>query len=226
MTIGGSGATTSGRLVTLVEDDEECAAGCMRTLDRHGWSCAWYATGGAALDAARAGGAMPLVLMDLELPGEITFEIMVALRRTAAKPALVAFTSHVGDDFLFGALRAGAVGYLLKYDPIEALPERLDEVWKGGSPMSPGIARRVLGSFHGSDGSTPAGQGLPAPSLTVREREVIELLARGHSNSSCSQILGLALDTIRTHVRHSYEKLHASTKAGAVAEAFRQGLVR
>jgi DNA-binding NarL/FixJ family response regulator len=213
--------------VVLIEDDGECASGCIQTLTREGWTATWFSSATEALTAIRAGTVARLVLMDLELPGESAFEAMATLRGLAPEASLVAFTSHAGDDYLFGALRAGAVAYLLKHDTVDSLSALLEEVCAGGSPMSPGIARRVLDSFHPVAGPTVQPEPAPgSPRLSEREKEVIFLLGRGCSYTDCAGALGISVHTVRTHVRHGYEKLHACTKAEAVAEAFRHGLVR
>jgi DNA-binding NarL/FixJ family response regulator len=200
--------------VALVDDDAECAAACASELRKSGWVVELFAR--AALLLARARSAPPFVLMDLGLPGEDAIAAIDTLHRESPGSAIVVLTGRGGEAPVFRALRAGAVGFVLKNDAVGHLAEVLDEVRRGGAPMSPSIARRVIEAFHAPPREND---------LTDREREVINLLARGHSYGDAAKELGVALDTVRTHVRRAYEKLHATTKGEAIARAFRAGLI-
>ena len=206
------------RQVAIVEDDIACARACQAELRESGWESVWLSSAAEAVRASRAGAIAPYVLMDLRLPDECAFTSIGEIRRAAPQTAIVAFTAYAADEYVFEALRAGAVGYVLKHDAVGALTGVLDEVRSGGAPMTPGIARRVIESLHVGRPRPP-----PEPALTSREREVLQLLARGLSYGEAATSLGVSLDTVRTHVRHAYEKLHASTKAEAVAIAMRRG---
>lgn len=207
-----------GRAVALVEDDEACARACIDELRSSSWEATWLPSAHAALAACRAGALAPYVLMDLRLAGECAFTAIQSIRAVCPSTVVIAFTAHATDDYVFRALRAGAVGYVLKHAAEGAIAEVLEQAYAGGAPMTPGIARRVIESLHVAP---PVAD--PRQPLSDREREVLSLLARGFSYAECAASLGLALDTVRSHVRRAYEKLHASSKAEAVAVAMREG---
>jgi DNA-binding NarL/FixJ family response regulator len=124
-----------------------------------------------------------------------------------------------GDSaHVFDAVRCGASGYLLKdASPAEMLAA-IHDVLRGGSPMSPGIARRVVEEFRNM-----AGQADP---LSGRERDVLQLLVKGATYDMIGGALGLATGTIQSHIKNIYRKLEVCTKAEAAVEAVRRGIVR
>ena len=132
---------------------------------------------------------------------------------------LVVLTGFADDDSIYEALRAGATGYLLKDAGPAEIASAIDEVCDGGAPMSPGIARRVLAGFH-------AHREGPEPDLTLRERQVLDLLTRGASYPQIGQGLGISTNTVQTHIRSIYRKFHVSTKSEATLVAIRRGYVR
>lgn len=162
-----------------------------------------------------------VILLDIGLPDGRGTRILEALRGDAHRPLVLVLTVFEDDDHIFDALRAGAVGYLLKEDVAARLLASLDELQGGGSPMSPSIARRVLSSFA----KPPPLDELP-PLLTAREREVTELLAHGSTYDEVGRALGITKNTVRTFIRSIYDKLHVCSKTEAVREAMRLGIVR
>lgn len=133
---------------------------------------------------------------------------------------LVTLAASLSDDHVFAAVCAGASGYLLKDTPPGKLLESIREVQRGGAPMSPGVARRVLEIF----------QRIAPPReeecrLSPRELELIRLLAEGRSYKSAAALLGVSHDTVRFHVRNIYAKLHVHSKSEAVVKALCAGLV-
>ena len=119
-------------------------------------------------------------------------------------------TVHEDDEKIFNALRAGASGYLLKRNSIDEIVEAIRQLMAGGSPMSPAIARRVVNSFR----STNLSEGPDA--LTTREQEVLDLLCTGLGAKAIGDKLFVSANTIRTHIRHIYEKLHVQSRVEAV----------
>jgi DNA-binding NarL/FixJ family response regulator len=117
-------------------------------------------------------------------------------------------------DHIFNALQAGASGYLLKQTPRDELLTALKDVYAGGSPMTSNIARKVVQSFHPA-GSEPADE---SANLSPREREVLELLARGYLYKEISDTLGIGVPTVNTYIRRIYEKLHVRSRGQAVAK--------
>ena len=162
-----------------------------------------------------------IVVMDLHMPG--TNGIEATRRIVAAQPdvAVLVLTMLDGDDSVFAAMRAGARGYLLKGADREEIRQALDTVSRGGIVFSSGIAGRVLGYFAGGGTSAAA---VPFPELTEREREILDLVARGLTNTEIASRLVLSPKTVRNHVSNVFTKLQVATRAEAVAHARDAGL--
>ena len=172
----------------------------------------------AVREAARSG--PDVVVMDLHMPGINGIE---ATRRVLADQPTVAvlvLTMLDGDDSVFAAMRAGARGYLLKGADREEIRQALDTVSRGGVVFSAGIATRVLGYFAGGGSAAAA----PFPELTEREREILDLVARGLTNTEIAGRLVLSPKTVRNHVSNVFTKLQVATRAEAVAHARDAGL--
>jgi DNA-binding NarL/FixJ family response regulator len=121
---------------------------------------------------------------------------------------------------IFEALCAGACGYLLKKTPPARLLESIREALEGGAPMSPEVARRVVGLFRKI--APPAG----APhGLTPHEVRLVKLFVEGHSYKTAGEELGVSINTVRSYIRNVYEKLQVHSKSEAVARALRDGMV-
>jgi len=154
--------------------------------------------------------AADIALVDLRLPGKSGVECLRGLKEACPKLALMVLTNFDDPEILFGAIQAGASGYLLKRTPPTQIVEAIRELHAGGSPMTPEIARRVLESLHDSPGAPPPQQ------LSAREREVLHLASKGHSYQSVADQLGISHGTVRTHFRNAYEKLHVRSLAQAL----------
>ncbi|MGZ5969434.1 MAG: LuxR C-terminal-related transcriptional regulator [Polyangiales bacterium] len=198
-----------------MEDDAACAETCAEELSAAGWTAVRFGTAEEILAAARRADFPRHVLMDLRLHGEGAFDAISRLRACGA--TIVAFTAHSSSDYVFRAIRAGAVGYVLKGDAAMPLAEVLAIVESGGAPISASIARRVLESLHATDAHDEH------ITVTAREQQVLAMLARGLTYDDAGRALGISANTIRTHIRSAYEKLHVSTKAEAVAVALKRG---
>jgi len=133
------------------------------------------------------------------------------IRQRFPELPVLMLTVHGDDDSVFAALCAGACGYLLKETEPSRLLDCIREVHAGGAPMSPEVARRVVVTLRGLI------PGRPRESvLSARQREILQLLAQGHSYKSCAESLNVSLDTIRFHVRNIYDRLHVNSRAEAV----------
>jgi DNA-binding NarL/FixJ family response regulator len=165
--------------------------------------------------------APDVVVMDLHMPGLNGIE---ATRRiTAERPqtAVLVLTMLEGDDSVFAAMRAGARGYLLKGADRAEIARALAGVANGEVVFSAGIAERVLAFFAAG----PAAPALtPFPELTDREREVLDLVARGLTNAEIARRLVLSAKTVRNHVSNVFTKLRVAGRAEAVAQARDAGL--
>lgn len=198
--------------VALVEDDASYAAGVQRTLEESG-RCRCLAVCASAEDAlARLPALGPqVVLMDIELPGANGVEGVRQLSARLPDTQFLMLTAFQDNQHLFPALAAGATGYLVKGQQAAELLAAIEELHAGGSPMSAGIARKVVTAFR-REGTAP----LPAAELSPREREILDCLAAGQRYKEIAESLGLSFHTIRAHVRHIYKKLHVRSRAQAL----------
>ena len=132
----------------------------------------------------------------------------------------VMLTVYEDEDCTFDALTAGASGYLLKQTPQLELIQSLKDVHGGGSPMTNNIARKVVQAFQRSETSAVDSSSKNDSSLNLspREREVLELLARGYLYKEIMEALTLTRSTVNTHIRRIYEKLHVRSRSQAVAK--------
>ncbi len=168
-----------------------------------------YPTAEAALKGI-VQNAPDLALVDVNLPGMNGIECVARLSALCPSVLYLILTTYEDAPMIFDALKAGACGYLLKRTPPSEIAAAILQARDGGSPMSPQIARQVVGFFH----RTPATDGLSV--LTPREREVLDLLATGSLYKQIAGQLGVSLDTVRTHLRKIYEKLHVHSRTEAV----------
>ncbi len=198
--------------VSIVEDDASVRKLLAEWLDQApGFHCvSRHASVEAAL--AQLPDAQPaVVLMDINLPDSTGIECVRRLKPVMPETHFIMLTVYEDSDHIFEALAAGAVGYLVKQTPCEQLIRSLKEVCAGGSPMSGYIARKVVQFFQQGQ---PAAPGVEV--LTARERQVLELLARGYLYKEITESLGISGPTVNAHVRSIYEKLQVHTRTQAV----------
>jgi DNA-binding NarL/FixJ family response regulator len=154
-----------------------------------------------------------VVLMDINLPGMSGVEAVKRLKPVLPDTQFVMLTVYEDADHIYNALAAGATGYLLKQTPRAELLNALEEVHRGGSPMTSNIARKVVQSFRRTSPSISA-----SDDLSPREQEVLDLLARGYLYKEIAERLNISVPTVNTYVRRMYEKLHVRSRAQAVAK--------
>lgn len=153
-----------------------------------------------------------VVLMDVFLPRMSGIECTAKLKAIQPETPIVMLTASDEDEILFLALESGADGYLLKRTKPADLRAALLDVMNGGAPMTSEIARHVVASFR------RRGSGLdPAISLSTREEETLVLLTKGYSNKEIAEQLGLSTETVRSHLKNIYTKMHVRSRAEAVA---------
>jgi DNA-binding NarL/FixJ family response regulator len=162
-----------------------------------------------------------VALVDIGLPGMSGIDGLSRLREKYPTVALLMLTVYEDDERIFEALCAGASGYLLKKTPPNKLLECLEEVLRGGAPMSPEVARRVLRLFREI---RPPGR--VEYDLTPHELRLLRLLVEGHNYQSAASELGVSFSTINFHMQNIYGKLQVHSKSEAVAKALRQRLVK
>ena len=154
-----------------------------------------------------------VVLMDINLPGLSGVEAVKRLKPVLPEAQFVMLTVYEDADHIYNALAAGATGYLLKQTPRAELLGALEDVHRGGSPMTSNIARKVVQSFRQPISAPVDGEG-----LSPREQEVLDLLARGYLYKEIAERLNISVPTVNTYVRRMYEKLHVRSRAQAVAK--------
>lgn len=199
--------------VALVEDDSSIRNALEIVLNgAPGFECVGaFASAEDAL--ARLAGVSPqVVLMDIQLPRMSGVDCVRALKERHPEIQILMLTVFEDDELVFESLAAGATGYLLKRTPPGEILEAIAEVNRGGSPMSSYIARKVVQSFRPS---RQAGEKLP---LSERERQILQQLAKGYRYKEIADALDISLDTVRTHLRRIYEKLHVHSRTEAVVK--------
>lgn len=154
-----------------------------------------------------------VVLMDIDMPGRDGIQAVTSLHREFPAVEVLMLTVFDDDDRVFRALCAGASGYLLKQTPPDHLLDAIMDVYAGGAPMSPSIARKVIQTFPGRSTQTA-----DLDQLTSRESQVLHYLAQGMSYKLVAAELGIGLETVRTHIKRIYEKLHVHSVVEAVAK--------
>jgi NarL family two-component system response regulator LiaR len=166
--------------------------------------------------------APDVILMDLVMPRLDGVRAMQALRRTAPECRVIVLTSFLDDERLLPALEAGAAGYLLKdVEPAE-LARAIRAAYAGEALIAPAAAARLLRAISGRADAAPQP---PRDQLTAREREVLELIARGFANKRIALELGISEKTVKAHVGRVLAKLGVSDRTQAAVLAVREGLV-
>lgn len=207
--------------VAIIEDQREIRQGLRALID----GTAGYRVSGCFRSmeeaiAEIAHGSPEVILVDIGLPGMSGIEGIPILREHCPNARVLVLTVYDDDERIFGALCAGASGYLLKNTPPTRLLESLRDAVAGGGPMSPEIAHRVIAVFRDFR---------PVPSanheLTPHELRLLKLLSEGHNYKSAAGEFNVSVNTISYHMKRIYEKLHVHSKSEAVAKALRLRIV-
>jgi len=215
--------TTSGPSISvaLIEDQRNIREGLATLISGTGGFRVQSTFGSIEAALPRIGQESPdIVLVDIGLPGMSGIEGIPMLKERCPQSLILVLSVHDDDDRIFGALCAGASGYLLKNTPPAKLLDSLKEAVNGGSPMSPEVARRVVTLFRKFSPPERADY-----DLTPHESRLLRLLSEGHNYKRAAVELGLSVNTVAFHMKRIYGKLHVHSKSEAVAKAFRKGLV-
>ena len=208
--------------VSIVEDDPQVRSSLAKLIDSSpGYRC--VSRHGSAEDALlEIPKVKPeVVLMDINLPGLNGVECVRRLKPQLPGAQMIMLTVYQNTEHIFNALAAGATGYMLKQTPPAELLLAIKEVHGGGSPMSSHIARKIVQSFQHT-----ATASAEAESLSPREAEVLELLAKGFLYKEIAEQMKVSYATVHTHIRHIYEKLHVRSRTEAVAKHLGQNRPR
>jgi DNA-binding NarL/FixJ family response regulator len=205
--------------VALVEDDRQVREGLVVLIGNSpGLACV-----SACVSAENALQRLPaldpdVVLMDIQLPGMSGIECILRLKQLCPGAQIMMLTVFEDHDRIYQSLKAGASGYLLKQTPPAELLAAITELHRGGSPMSSQIARRVVEAFQ-----HPVHTDIGDHQLSPREQEIVSLLAQGHLYKEIADQLGRSVETVRTHIRNIYEKLHVRSRTEAVNKIYGGG---
>jgi DNA-binding NarL/FixJ family response regulator len=175
-----------------------------------------------ANDAVRAVRSLQpdIVLSDIDMPGGNGLQGLRAIRAENADVCILMLTVFEDNEHVFQAICDGSNGYLLKSTPPQKLVEAIREALDGGAPLTPSIARKVLHLF-----AEPYKNKRDMTQLTAREHDVLTLLVRGFSYKMIAAELKLSGDTVNTHIKNIYKKLHVNSKSEAVAKALHNRIV-
>lgn len=168
-----------------------------------------------------------VILMDIEMPDVTGIEAVSEIKKAFPEISILMQTIFDDEAMIFDALKAGASGYLLKKGTPEKVIEGVREAYQGGAPMSPAIASKVLAFFRNMPVAAKAEE---APEthdygLTARQKEILSELVNGSSYKMIAAAMNISYNTVNTHIRHVYEKLHVHSLGEAVAKALRERIV-
>jgi DNA-binding NarL/FixJ family response regulator len=155
-----------------------------------------------------------IVIMDISLPGMSGIECIRQVKKKTPHTQFMMFTVYENDEKVFEALKAGAVGYLLKNTGLLQLTEALKELYNGGSPMSANIARKLVTVFKEEYMDAE-----PVTALSKRENEILHLLSKGLLYKEIAEQLTISVGTVRQHIHKIYEKLHVQNRTEAINKA-------
>jgi DNA-binding NarL/FixJ family response regulator len=162
-----------------------------------------------------------VVMMDINMPGISGIEAVQAIKEKFPEVRILMQTVFEENDKIFAAICAGASGYMLKKTAPHQMIEAIRQTWLGGAPMTPSVAAKVLQMFRLQSNYEKN----ELIDLSEREKEILSLLVKGKSYKAVALECFISIDTVSTHVRHIYEKLHVHSKSEAVAKAINQKLV-
>jgi DNA-binding NarL/FixJ family response regulator len=204
--------------VSLIEDDALLAEGLKSLISRSEGFCFkdLYFNGE---DALRQVPLNPpdVLLADINLPGISGIDCIRILKAKLDRMQIMMLTIYEDNDAIFDSLAAGASGYLLKKTPVAELLQAIKDLFAGGAPMSAQIARKVVASFQEKTKSAAAGA-----ELTPREHEIIHLLSMGFLYKEVAQQLSISVETVRTHIRNIYDKLHVRSRTEALLKYYKK----
>lgn len=165
-----------------------------------------------------------VILMDIEMPGMNGIELSKNIIGKYPEVKILMQTVFADNDKIFNALCAGASGYILKNDPPHKYLEAINEIYSGGAPMSPSIASKVLGFFT-SKNIIVVQPSTEDYQLSDREKEILKMMVAGDDFNQIAQKAYISYETVRTHVKKIYKKLHVACRSEAIMKAVQHGLV-
>jgi len=207
--------------VLIYEDNPQFREGlCMLLNGTDGFEVLASYKNGSNIEDEVSAWKPDVVLMDIDMPGTNGIEGLIRLRKVNADVKVLMLTVFDDNKNVFDAIKAGANGYILKKTQPSKLIDYIQEASSGGAPMTSSIATQVLKMF--SETHTRISEDYD---LSSREKEVLQHLVNGYSYKMIAAEMFIAVDTVRSHIKKIYEKLHVNSKSEAVAKAFRDNIV-
>lgn len=207
--------------VGIIEDDRATREGLAMLINgTPGYRC--QATFRSVEDALRSIGsdAPNVLLLDIDLPGMKGSEGVRLLKEKCPSAQILMLTVYAEEDKVFESICNGACGYLLKETPPARLLEAISEACRGGSPMSPEIARKVVALFQKTGPPEKLDE-----QLTPQEFRLLKLLVEGYSYQGAADRLNISVNTVRDYIRSIYDKLHVHSRSEAVVKALRSRII-
>ncbi|MBX2969044.1 MAG: response regulator transcription factor [Cyclobacteriaceae bacterium] len=203
-------------LVGIIEDDNQIRTLLQQYLDRQpGFSCTLVYNSVERFRKALSPGNQPdVLLMDIGLPGMSGIEGMKLIKQDYPDVDIIMLTVYNDANKIFQSLCAGATGYLLKNTPLEEIKEGIELLTRGGSPMSPQIARKVIDFFSSER------KKVTSP-LSEKEKEIVVGLVDGLSYKLIADRMSISLETVRFHIKNIYRKLHVHSKAEVISKSLK-----
>jgi len=165
-----------------------------------------------------------VVLMDIEMPGLSGIELTKLIKGKYAELKILIQTVFADNDKIFNAFCAGASGYILKNDPPNKYLEAINEIFNGGAPINTAIAKKVM-SFFTSKNIILVQPSTQDYQLSEREKEILRMMVDGLDFAKIAQVAFISYETVRTHVKKIYKKLHVACRSEAVMKAIQQGVL-
>jgi DNA-binding NarL/FixJ family response regulator len=207
--------------IALVEDNKELREGLEQLIKgTRGFQCVGAYGRCSMLLEELSADAPDVILMDIGLPDVSGIECIRILKNQTPDVNILILTVYDDDRKIFDSIYNGASGYLLKKTPPAKILDAIREINAGGAPMSGNIARRVLNMFQQVNKPLPQ-----EIELSQREKDILHGLVEGLSYKMIGEKYFISIDTVRTHIKHIYDKLHVHSKSQAVAKALREKLI-
>jgi NarL family two-component system response regulator LiaR len=211
-------------ITILIVDDHEVVRHGMRAFfeSQEGICVIGEAANGVAAVRLATENAPDVVLMDLKMPEMDGVEATRQIKGASPHSQVVVLTSYHEDEFIFPALRAGAISYVLKDIPMEELALAVRRAARGEATLNPAVAARIVQEVRGTRGEAPN----VFTELTGRELEILRLIAEGLSNNEIAARLVITENTVKGHVSNIFSKLHLADRTQAAVYAWKQGVMR
>ncbi len=209
--------------IVITEDNDTVREGLMTLIDNsaHMQCLAGFGSCEELLDNFARVEEADIFLMDIGLPGMSGIDGVREIKKRKPDALILMLTVYEDEDLVFDALKAGAIGYLLKKTHPLKLIDSIEEAYHGGSPMSSNIARKVVAFFQKS--AAPAET---KNDLSPREMDILQELCQGNSYKIIAYNLNISIDTVRTHIRKIYRKLQVHSQSEAVIKALKNGIIK